>query len=157
MKQETNNLNTWIFDWGLTDFLAVMLAFMKLKQKSSNGYIAFTDARQCCLGMIMYANDHGRQFPKSLNQTLAYLGQANLATYTNLFEIRFQGSLDDFTDSPSMASRIIVLRSAAWRDQDGKWARIYGFADGHCATHLESNNDFTNWENLHSAALNPGI
>ena len=156
MKHETNNLNTWILAWGLTAFLAVMLAFMKLNQKGQNGYIALTDARQCCLGMIMYASDHGRQFPKNLNQTLAYLVPANLATYTNLFEIRFQGSLDDFTNSPSMASRIIILRSAPWRDQDGKWARIYGFADGHCETHLEPDNNFTNWENLHSAALNPG-
>jgi hypothetical protein len=156
MKQETNNLNTWIFAWGLTAFLAVMLAFMKLNQKGPNGYVALTDARQCCLGMIMYANDHGRQFPKNLNQTLAYLGQANLATYTNLFEILFQGSLNDFTNPPLIAGRIIVLRSASWRDQDGKWARIYGFADGHCETHLESENNFTNWENLHSAALNPG-
>jgi hypothetical protein len=104
----------------------------------------------------MYANDHGRQFPKNLNQTLAYLGQANLATYTNLFEILFQGSLDDFTNPPLIAGRIIVLRSASWLDQDGKWARIYGFADGHCETHLESENNFTNWEYLHSAAVNPG-
>jgi len=157
MKQETNNLNTWILAWGLTAFLAVMLAFVRLNQKDPSGYIAFEDARQCCLGMIMYANDHGRQFPKNPNQILPYLSQANLAPAdTNLFEIRFQGSLDDFTNSSSTPSRIIVLRSGPWRNQDGKWARIYGFTDGHCETHLESENNFTNWENLHSTALNPG-
>ena len=64
--------------------------------------------------------------------------------------------MDFFTNSPSMAGRTIVLRSESWLNPDGKWARIYGFADGHCATHLESDDDFTNWENLHSAALNPG-
>ncbi|HWY29821.1 MAG TPA: hypothetical protein VNX46_03645 [Candidatus Acidoferrum sp.] len=156
MKQETNNLNTWIFAWGLTAFLAVMLAFMKLNQKGPNGYFSLSDAQHYCLGMILYAVENKNHFPKNLKQTLPYLRQANLApTDTNGFEVLFQGSLDDFTNSPLMASRIIVLRSAPWRDQDGKWARIYGFADGHCETHLESENNFTNWENLHSGALNP--
>jgi hypothetical protein len=157
MKQETNNLNTWIFAWGLTAFLAVMLAFMKLNQKGPNEYFAFSDAQHYCLGMILYAGENKNHFPKNLNQTLPYLRQANLApTDTNGFEVLFQGSLDDFTNSPSMSSRTIVLRSASWRDQDGKWVRIYGFADGHCETHLESDNNFTNWEILHSAALNQG-
>ena len=155
MKQENQNLNTWIFAWGLTGFLAVLLAVVKFNQKGPNGPFWFTDARQYCLGMILYADDHGRHYPTNLNQTLPYLRQGNYSpANTNEFEILFQGSIDFFTNSPSMAGRTIVLRSESWLNPDGKWARIYGFADGHCETHFETVNDFTNWENLHLQASN---
>ena len=156
MKQESQNINTWILAWGLTGFLAVLLAFVRFHQTRPSGYFWFTDARQYCLGMILYADDHGRHYPTNLNQTLPYLRQANYSPDdTNAFEILFQGSMDFLTNSPSMAGRTIVLRSEPWLNPDGKWARIYGFADGHCETHYEIVNNFTNWENLHWPGSNP--
>ena len=85
--------------------------------------------------MILYATENKNYFPSDLGLTLPYLRQANhTLAETNGFEILYRGSLNNFCNSPSIASRRIVLRSAPWQGQDGKWARIYGFADGHCET-----------------------
>jgi hypothetical protein len=105
--------------------------------------------------MILYATENKNYFPSDLGLTLPYLRQANhTLAETNGFEILYRGSLNNFCNSPSIASRRIVLRSAPWQGQDGKWARIYGFADGHCETHPELDNNFTNWEKLHFATAN---
>jgi len=111
---------------------------------------AFNDGKLYCLGMILYATQNQNVFPKHLDQTLPYLRKANqAATGTNRFEILYRGSLDQFTN-PATTGRIILIRSEAWPAREGKWTRIYGFADGHCEAHSEANGAFDAWERFHS-------
>jgi type II secretory pathway pseudopilin PulG len=107
------------------------------------------NAKLYCAGMILYAVDNQQHYPTNLVQTLPYLRQANLTPNSpDQFEILYRGSMDELSNS--VVSRIIVIRSKSWQDQDGNWERIYGFADGHCETQSQLNR----WENQHSAVLN---
>jgi hypothetical protein len=63
----------------------------------------------------------------------------------DLFEIVYQGSLNDFTN----AADVIVLRerqaTPPGRPGD-KWSKAYAFADGHSELHLEPDGNFDAWE-----------
>ena len=43
----------------------------------------------------------------------------------------------------------------AWQTYDGKWARSYGFADGHSEIHKENSNSFDAFEKRHTYAPQP--
>jgi hypothetical protein len=110
------------------------------------------DAKIYSLGMILYATKNKNHFPTNLDQTFPYLREANQSpSGTNQFEILYQGSLDALPNP--MTNGIIVIRSDPWQTTDGKWTRVYGFADGHCEAHSEPNENFDDWERQHSAVL----
>lgn len=107
------------------------------------------DAKLYCLGVLLYAEKHTNMCPAHLNQTLPYLRAANrLPNGTNHFEILYHGSLDKLPNP--MTNGIIALRSDSWQTSDGKWVRVYGFTDGHCEAHTETNNNFAAYEKEHS-------
>ena len=109
----------------------------------------FSDAKAYCLGMLLYAQKHGDLLPTNLDQTLPYLNAVNrLPSGTNHFDILYRGSLDKLPNP--MTNGIIMLRSDACVAVDGKWTRVYGFADGHCETHSELDASFARWEKDHS-------
>jgi hypothetical protein len=110
-----------------------------------------SDARLYCLGMMLYAEKHGNMFPTNLDQTLPYLTAPDRPTGTNHFEILYHGSIAQLPNP--MTNGIILLRSDAWQKTNGTWARVYGFADGHCETRFEPDGNFTAWEKQNS--LNP--
>jgi hypothetical protein len=47
----------------------------------------------------------------------------------------------------------IVLREAQSWYRNGKWVRIYGFADGHSEAHTEADGNFDAWEREHVVQL----
>jgi hypothetical protein len=152
MKEDSNTFNFMTLAWCLIACLVVMLTMLALKRDRMS-YFTFNDGRLYCTGMLLYALDNQNRYPTNLSQTLPYLWQSRLMpNRTNGFEILFHGSINDFSNS--VASRIIVMRSEAWLDQDRKWARIYGFADGHCETHSEPRDNFDDWESQHSVVMN---
>jgi hypothetical protein len=105
----------------------------------------FDDAKVYCMGMLLYAEKNQNLFPTNLDLTLPFLKQAGHApSGTNRFEILYQGSFLQLTNPAS-----IVLRSEPWQEEDRKWTRIYGFADGHCETHSELDGNFDAWEKRH--------
>lgn len=109
----------------------------------------FNDAKLYCLGMLLYAQKHLMECPTNLSQTLPYLRTAHrLPSGTNHFEILYHGSLDKLPNP--MTKGIVVIRSDAWKTPDGRWVRIYGFADGHCERHYASDDNFSAWEKQHS-------
>ena len=120
------------------------------EQLSGDAQSRFNDAKLYCLGSILYAEKNQNLFPTNLDQTLPYLREAKRTpSGTNHFDIPYQGSMDKLP-SP-MTNGIIVLRSQPWQGADAKQTRIYGFADGHCEIHSESDGGFDTWENQHLA------
>ena len=153
MKPDRENINVLIFTWGLVGGLALLLVILGLKRDDIYSFSKYNDARLYSAGLILYAVDNQQHFPTQIGEILPYLRSSNLApASTNGFELLFKGSFKDLSNC--ITSRIIVLRSESLPVQSGKWARIYGFADGHCETHFETNGDFAGWENQHSVALN---
>ncbi|HSY17491.1 MAG TPA: type II secretion system protein [Candidatus Acidoferrales bacterium] len=132
-------------------FAAALLVWIFSQKLAAESRLA--DARLYAMGLTLYANDHHGEYPTNLSQTLPYV-QATKAVPggTNGFELLFHGSATDLTNA--IASRVIVLRGDSIEDRDGKWIRVYGFADGHSEAHIEPENNFADWERQHSVALN---
>jgi hypothetical protein len=66
---------------------------------------------------------------------------------TNDFEIVYQGSQNDLTNIPPR--RVALLRERQpWLTPEGKWARVYAYADG-AANRVESDDNFQSWEAQH--------
>lgn len=112
----------------------------------------FEDARLYCLGMILYAEKHENLCPTNLDETLIYLRDGSrVPSGTNHFEILYHGSFYELPN-PMTNDGIVILRSDPWQETDGTWKRVYGFADGHCEEHSESDGNFEAWEKQHSLA-----
>ena len=106
------------------------------------------DARNLAQAFLMYASDHGSQFPPTLDQVGPYLRKQNLSlSGTNEFEIVYSGSLDELKKIPS-GSVAVVRDRQTWLAPSGKTARVYGMANG-AGQIVESDDDFRSWEAEH--------
>ena len=112
------------------------------------------DARALTAALLKYADEHQGEFPLSLDQVTPYLPEPLEAdspswmnaplSGTNDFEIVYQGSQNDLTNIPPR--RVALIREQQpWLTQNGKWARVYGYADGSAST-VESDDNFQSWD-----------
>lgn len=107
------------------------------------------DAHRAGLLWHMFADDNNNQFPTNFEQVARYIGNTNFAqVFSNEFEIAQVGSL---TGISNPSSAIIIQEREAWPTYDGKWAKVYGFADGHSELVTKPNDDFTGFEQQHRA------
>jgi len=58
-------------------------------------------------------------------------------------ELLFKGSLKSIAN-PNHA--IVLREREAWRTYNGRWARTYGFADGHSEIPASADGDHSGWE-----------
>ena len=104
------------------------------------------DARQICLGLILYANDHQNQYPTDFSQLTSYFTNADGATaYNNQFEIVVQGSITNLSNPADT----IAVREKAPTYVQGKWTKAYGFVDGHAIIKSQPPEGFDAWEQAH--------
>ena len=61
--------------------------------------------------------------------------------------ISYKGSVTNITN-PS--GTIVLKENMAWQSLDGKWMKVYGFADGHAELHTEPSGNFDEWEKQHT-------
>jgi hypothetical protein len=115
------------------------------------------DARAPTSALNKYANEHQGEFPNSFDQVTPYLSKPldsdaepwmdSPLSGTNRFEIVFQGLQNDLTNLP--LRRVALIREQPpWLTPDGKWARVYGFADGLAST-VVSDDNFQSWDAQH--------
>jgi RNA polymerase sigma factor (sigma-70 family) len=107
------------------------------------------DAKQAGLFLYMFADDNNSQVPTSFDQVVSYIGNTNFAqVFSKEFEIVYKGSL---TNIANPSSAIVVQEHQAWQTYDSKWAKVYGFADGHAQLVTEPDGDFSGFEQNHMA------
>ena len=87
--------------------------------------------------------EHNGDFPSSLSRATNYFPTGQISG-TNDFDIVYAGSLRDLSNVPAESVALIREREP-WQTKDGKWARVYGFADG-SASRVESDDDFRSWD-----------
>ena len=113
------------------------------EQEKQMAIAQMNDAKSLMLGFYLHAKDNQDRFPTNSDQIARYLTEIPALTGTNEFEIVYQGSLKELTSPQS----VIVLRGRhAVRTRDGRWARTYGFADGHSEFHASADGNFEAWE-----------
>lgn len=106
------------------------------------------DAKVLLLGLHMFAADNQNQLPGSFDDAKRYFEGANPGlTQTNQFELVYHGSLQALTNPAT----IIVVRESQPFSFNGRWAKTYGFADGHSEVHTEPSGNFDAWEAQHMA------
>jgi hypothetical protein len=101
------------------------------------------------LAFILYANENKGQFPKDFEQALPFApddAKNQSDANTNQFQIVYQGALSAITNA---ADTIVLEEVEPWDTQLGKWAKIYGFADGHVEVHSQVDNNFDAFEQQH--------
>jgi RNA polymerase sigma factor (sigma-70 family) len=108
-------------------------------------YGRMNDAKQFCLGLVLFAGDNRNQYPTNLDQVAFYLKNGAL-TGTNDFELLYQGTVGGITN---YASTIVIRERTARPTSNGGWTKVYGFADAHAEMHFEQSGDFDAWESLH--------
>src|SRR5437879_4175940 len=115
------------------------------------------DARALTAALRKYADERQGEFPSNLVPVALYLPKpletnsppwANAPlTGTNDFEIVYQGSQNDLSNIPPRRVALIRERQP-WLTPEGKWARVYGYADG-AASIVESDDNFQSWDAQH--------
>ena len=120
------------------------------------GLRRMNESKTLLLGLILYASEHDEQFPATLDAAAEHLKSSGGAPGTdetlknlnlNDFEMIHQGSLTNLAN-PAMG--IVLREREAWRTPEGKWARAYGFGDGHSEVHMSDTPDDTEWEAAHT-------
>jgi hypothetical protein len=115
------------------------------------------DARAITAAFSKYADERQGVFPLNLDGAATYLPKTLEVdsppwvnaplTGTNDFEIVYQGSQNDLSNIPPRRVALIRERQP-WLTPDGKWARVYGYADG-AASVVESDDNFQSWDAQH--------
>jgi RNA polymerase sigma factor (sigma-70 family) len=103
-----------------------------------------SNAKQFVLTMMLYANDNEGVFPTRFDQMTNSFNDG-LRTALRDLEITYQGALSNIHDP---ASTIVVRESQPWL-YNGKWSKVYGFADGHSEVHTEPGGNFDAYEQQH--------
>lgn len=125
-----------------------------LEQQKRMAIDKMADAKRYVLGFRMFADDNQGAFPTNFDQVSAYFRDSSSApSGTNDFEIVYRGSLDGLTNAGSV---ILVREWLAWRTADGKWAKVYGFADGHSEVHTDREGNFAAYEEQHGVLPQAG-
>jgi hypothetical protein len=108
-------------------------------QKMSAGH-------QWIIALIKYAQDHQQKFPGTLAEAAPFAGP-NLIEGA---EFEFVRSNLDLLTIKSPANTIVLREKQPWiSSSNGRWNRVYAFADGHLEKAISDANDFTDWEAKH--------
>lgn len=104
------------------------------------------DQKQLILGMIMYADKNGGQFPASFDQiTNSFNYSDKIMGDMSKLQLVYSGAM---TNIPDPASTVVIRETEPWL-YNGQWTKSYGFADGHVELHSEPNGNFDNYEQQH--------
>jgi len=119
------------------------------------GIRRMNEARLLVLGHFLFAGDNDGRSPDSLEAAVARVKSEGVSKEqtdilqnlrTEEFEVVYKGS---FNEVGNPASAIVLRERAAWQAYNGRWARTYGFADGHTEIHSTDDGDYSAWEAQH--------
>jgi len=121
--------------------------------------------------MLGFAGHHEDNFPTNWDQTAGYFDEsersglnpgdampdttADFIEMTNLFALAYQGSISNLYGATNFHDLIVVRERQPWQLSNGKWAKVYGFADGHSQIQSEPPEGFDSYEQNHMMMLPP--
>jgi hypothetical protein len=126
------------------------------QQKQAVGGKA-VDAHIYLAAFMDYANSHDGQFPTNWDQIRdKYANAFPNGSGTNDFEIIQQAPINYSKLGADIGSVALIREFLAWPTVDGKWGKVYGFADGHSEPVFLPDGDFTTWEKAHTVPIIDG-
>ncbi len=116
--------------------------------------------------MFGFAGHHDDQFPTNWDQTTSYFDQyersglnpgdtmpdtmADFNEMTNLFDLAYQGAISNLYSATNFHDLIVVREKQPVQVANGKWVKVYGFADGHSQIQSEPPEGFDAFEQAHT-------
>ncbi|MBW8863834.1 MAG: hypothetical protein JF609_02725 [Verrucomicrobia bacterium] len=101
-------------------------------------------SRQGILAFIMFAADNQDQYPTNFAQAARYTKGDFMDQVQTNFDLVYQGPASSIANP---ANTIVLREKQATQQPDGRWVKVYGFADGHSEGHVEPDGKFDDWEN----------
>ena len=101
-------------------------------------------AKQGVLAFIMFQSDNGEISPTNYLQMATYVTNTNFLSELAANYDLLQTVAATNISTPS--TTIILKEKQAWQTSNGRWAKVYGFADGHAELHSEADGNFEKWE-----------
>jgi RNA polymerase sigma factor (sigma-70 family) len=103
------------------------------------------DGRNYATQFIMFADENKGWYPTNWQQLVKYEKDFAVSG-TNEFEMLLQRPIHQ-NDLGTNVSRTALIREyRAWPAPDGRWGKVYGFADGRSQVVLLKDGNFTAWE-----------
>ena len=94
----------------------------------------------------MFTTDNNDMFPTNADQLSRYFKGDALEKLKANFDLLYPASMSDITNFPQT---ILLREKKPWQTEDGRWAKAYGFADGHAEIHPDPDGNFDVWEQQH--------
>jgi RNA polymerase sigma factor (sigma-70 family) len=119
-----------------------------LEEKEEN-IEKINSARNWGFALLMYANEHEGKFPSTMEEADQFLPgelRGEAVAKKDQFEYVPPPSAQD-VKKPS--ETIAIREKAARKLANGKWAKAYGFLDGHGELHSEADGNFDDFEQAH--------
>ncbi len=123
------------------------------------GIRRMNEAKLLVLGLYMGTEGHLSDQPAASLEIAAARAKSladgdSLEAAENLrvedFELVYQGALREVANP---AQAIVLRERESWQTHEGRWARTYGFADGHTEVKVTPDGDFNRWEAERQAQL----
>ena len=116
--------------------------------------VKMTDTKNWAIASFLYSRKNQGQFPPNLDQAATFhpdKTKAKTDSTADQFEFVYQGSLTAIKKPQS----VIVVRQKEPSPYGNRWAKVYGYGDGHVEMHVQAENNFDSWEAQHIAAIAP--
>jgi hypothetical protein len=104
-----------------------------------------SSGRDQIMALLTYASKHQQRLPATLAEAAPFVAPNTIESA----DFEFVGSNLDLSGIKSAAHTIVLRERAPWKNFNGRWNRIYAFADGHGENAVSPTNDFTDWEAKH--------
>ncbi len=78
---------------------------------------------------------------------------ADFNAMTNLFDLAYQGAVSNLYSATNFHDLIVVREKQPVQMANGKWCKVYGFADGHSQIQNEPPEGFDAHEQTHTVPL----
>lgn len=114
-----------------------------------------TDSKNWAIASFLYSRKNQGKFPPTIEQAAAFnpdKSRAATNSTTDQFEVVYQGSLAALPKPQD----VIVVRQKQPLPYGNRWAKVYGYGDGHVEMHVQAESDFDNWEKQHIASSATG-
>jgi hypothetical protein len=103
------------------------------------------DGRNYAVQLISFAEANQGWLPTNWQAVAAY--ETNFPTSgTNEFEMVYRPPLNRQELGTNLERTVLVREYLAWPTGDGKWGKVYGFADGHSEFIKLEDGNFAAWE-----------